>query len=143
MITKYNTYIKEDIDYDKMYLITISASSELCKISNIHLYQYDKLTDKFRFKIDYMLRYVDTADEPSLYDSIKVDIDGKTKYSKYDESNPPIYHHKWLFVKDDYKGFDVEKSKERSQKWLTLKDIDFSRIGFKKFWDNFIANQNF
>ena len=57
MITKYNTYIKESVDYDKMYLITISASSELCKISNIHLYQYDKLTERFKYKIVKMLSY--------------------------------------------------------------------------------------
>lgn len=80
----------------------------------------------------------DTADEPSLYESMKVDITGNTKYAKYDEFNPPIYHHKWLFVKDDYKNFDVEKSKQRSQEWLSKKDIDFTRIGYKKYWDNWI-----
>lgn len=87
-------------------------------------------------------RDFDTSDEPSLYESIKVDNDGKIKYTKYDEFNPPIYHHKWLFVKDDYKGFDVEESKERSKIWLSKKDIDFTRIGYKKYWDNFIKKIN-
>lgn len=29
-----------------------------------------------------------------------------------------IWHHKWLWVKEDYKGFDVQKSYEWSKKWL-------------------------
>jgi len=83
----------------------------------------------------------DFVDEPSLYDSIRIDINGNVKYTKYDSENPPIYHHKWLFVKDDYSGFNVEDSKKRSEKWLKIKDIDFSRIGSKKYWDsNVIKN---
>ena len=30
-----------------------------------------------------------------------------------------IWHHKWLWVKDDYNGFDVEKSKEWSSIWVS------------------------
>ena len=50
------------------------------------------------------------------------------------KSSPQIYHHKWLFVTDDYPGFDVEESKNRSRKWVSLPNIDYSRIGYKKFW---------
>lgn len=111
------------------------------------------LRDNFSFnilKIKKDLSYItfinskdfDTSNEPALYESIKVDKNGISKYIKYDEFNPPIYHHKWLFVKDDYKGFDVEESKKRSRIWLSKKDIDFTRIGYKKYWNNFIKKIN-
>lgn len=76
----------------------------------------------------------DTADEPIVGDSYKVSKNGIT-YTR--QKNPPqIYHHKWLFVDDDYKGFDVDKAKERSRKWLMISDkINMSKIGNKKYWD--------
>lgn len=46
-----------------------------------------------------------------------------------------IWHHKWLWVKDDYPGFDVDESYNRSKTWLQLPNINFSRIGNKKVWD--------
>ena len=57
----------------------------------------------------------DTAREPIVGDYITVFPDGtiKTGHSNY------IWHHKWLFVKNDYKGFDVQKSWEWSKKWLS------------------------
>jgi hypothetical protein len=45
-----------------------------------------------------------------------------------------IWHHKWLFVSDDYLGFDVEESYKRSEQWLKIKDINFSKIGNKDYW---------
>lgn len=32
--------------------------------------------------------------------------------------SPQIWHHKWLWVKDDYTGFDVEESYNWSKRWL-------------------------
>jgi hypothetical protein len=48
-------------------------------------------------------------------------------------------HHKRLFVADDYDGFDVEASKQRSRKWLALDGIDFRRIGKKSFWEQSVV----
>jgi hypothetical protein len=48
--------------------------------------------------------------------------------------DPYIYHHKWLFVKDDYSEFDVEESKRRSLAWLVLDGIDKKRIGRLSYW---------
>jgi hypothetical protein len=52
-------------------------------------------------------------------------------------SDPLIWHHKWEFVSDDYTGFDVEQSKERSLQWKskigTNKDIS-NRIGRLSYW---------
>ena len=46
-----------------------------------------------------------------------------------------IWHHKWLWVKDDYPAFDVEESVQRSQEWLKIPDIEFSRIGKRETWE--------
>lgn len=58
----------------------------------------------------------DKSSEPHVGDYVVVSLDG---------SSPPreghsdsIWHHKWLWVKDDYRGFDVDKSKEWSKLWL-------------------------
>ena len=50
-------------------------------------------------------------------------------------ADPYIYHHKWLFVDDDYRGFNVEESKVRSQHWIGLGDVDRSRIGRESYWN--------
>lgn len=72
----------------------------------------------------------DTADEPTAGNYVRVEGTGKMKAGRTES----IWHHKWLWVMDDYKGFDVEESKERSRKWLKLPGIDYSRIGNPAFW---------
>lgn len=81
----------------------------------------------------------DTANEPLITEYVTVKPDGSTKKGK----SKTIYHHKWLFVKDDYKGFNVEESIQRSRDWLAIPDINFSRIGSSRdYWLSFLkANQ--
>lgn len=57
----------------------------------------------------------DTAREPVVGDYITVFPDGsiKTGHSNY------IWHHKWLWVMNDYTGFDVSESWEWSKLWLS------------------------
>jgi len=71
----------------------------------------------------------DTAQEPTV-GQYRIVKDGKVK----DGKSNSIWHHKWLWVKNDYTGFDVMDSFERSRKYLQM-DIDFSRIGNKDFWE--------
>lgn len=73
----------------------------------------------------------DTAPEPTGGDYILV---GRGGWLKEGHTNS-IWHHKWLWVRDDYTGFDVEKSKQRSRQWTALPDIDYNRIGNKQFWE--------
>ena len=74
----------------------------------------------------------DTNPEPIITD-LYIYKDNKLTYIP-ERDKKQIYHHKWLFVKDDYNGFDIEESKERSAKWLALPNIDFSRIGYQDYW---------
>jgi len=87
----------------------------------------------------------DTAREPIVGDRILVDENNQVKFSL--SNNKQIYHHKWMFVKDDYDGFDVEESKKWSEKWqnhpyvlrMLEEDKSFkSRIGYKDFWDDVV-----
>ena len=78
----------------------------------------------------------DENPEPIVGDSYKVNVDtGKVTYRKAREKNPQIYHHKWMFVNEDYTGFDMEESKARSEAWQNL-DIEFDKkkIGNLDYW---------
>jgi len=75
----------------------------------------------------------DLEPEPSIGGMVMVHADG-TLQRRAVSSDPLIYHHKWLFVADDYAGFDVAASKCRSAAWLALADVDKSRIGRRSYW---------
>lgn len=75
----------------------------------------------------------DTSPNPIVGASILIRNDGTIRKMS-PLSDPWIYHHKWLMVKDDYEGFDVEESKKYSIKWMKLKP-NKSRIGKKSYWD--------
>ena len=79
----------------------------------------------------------DTADEPrvGVYWTV-----APNKPPKRGQTNQ-IWHHKWLWVDDDYRGFDVEQSFQRSAKWLAIPDIPFAKIGKPEFWQDFIAGK--
>lgn len=76
----------------------------------------------------------DVESEPTIHAivSIRPDVSLQRRPLPMD---PFIYHHKWLFVDDDYDGFDVEASKQRSLSWLALPGVDKSRIGRKSYWE--------
>jgi poly(A) polymerase len=62
----------------------------------------------------------DSAREPHVGEYVVVSLDGKFP-PRHGKSNS-IWHHKWLWVKDDYTGFDVDKSKDWSRVWLSKLD---------------------
>lgn len=90
-----------------------------------------------------------TADEPTVGDSVKVTPSGEHKFRKTTAS-PQIYHKKWTMVGDDYTGFDVEKSKDRTKKYQaaikkvadktgqTTTEIN-RKTSFKNYWDREIV----
>lgn len=45
-----------------------------------------------------------------------------------------LWHHKWMFVGDDYKGFNVDDSFDRSRRWLQIPGINFNHIGNPAIW---------
>ncbi len=74
----------------------------------------------------------DTANEPTAGEYCRVDLGSdKTACIRRTRS---LWHHKWLWVMDDYEGFNVEASFRRSKDWLEIADIDFKRIGNPEYW---------
>ncbi len=80
----------------------------------------------------------DTADEPSTSVYAIVKSDGSVKLHA-GLADPYIYHHKWLFVAEDYEGFDVPASVERSAAWMSLPNVDKSLIGRASYWNEHVA----
>ena len=81
----------------------------------------------------------DTAREPEVGDAYIVNLN--TEKIKIIKSKGQIYHHKWMFVADDYAWFDIEKSKKWSKTWQKVFPNDRtikSRIGYKKYWDEYL-----
>lgn len=87
----------------------------------------------------------DESDYPISGEAHKVSPEGKVTITKQ-KKDPQIWHGKHYWVGDDYKGFDVEKSKEDEEKYkatiakLAAKNnvptrYYSSRIGTKSFWE--------
>lgn len=76
----------------------------------------------------------DSSNEPEIHESYihKADT-GEIKYVK---GKGQIYHNKWQFVSETYRGFDISEAKQRTQLWNSIPDIKLhkSKIGYKKYW---------
>ena len=79
----------------------------------------------------------DTLKEPIVGDSYLYKKDGTIKKIK---GGTKIYHSKELFVADDYKGFDIEKAKQRTIEWNKIPNIKEvkSKIGNYIFWQQLL-----
>ena len=56
----------------------------------------------------------DTAREPCAGTYVKIYVNGMVETGNI----ASIWHHKWLWVKNGYKGFDIEESYNWSRTWL-------------------------
>jgi hypothetical protein len=74
----------------------------------------------------------DSNPEPSVNGGVTVKADGTSK--PFGDAGW-IWHHKWMWVADDYDGFDVEESKKRSLQWSSLQGISKARIGQRRYWE--------
>jgi hypothetical protein len=81
----------------------------------------------------------DTADEPIVGDGFLVRRDGSSRLVRNPKDDPWIYHHRWMFVDRNYRGFDVLASERRSAIWTLLPGVDYSRIGRKGFWEKTVV----
>ena len=78
----------------------------------------------------------DIAREPTPGKMIAVDSQGNVAKRKSNQ----IFHHKWMWVDDDYKGFDVNKEYSWSKEWTSKVD-NFSGIGKKENWDKILKEK--
>ena len=110
------------------------AKSLLPKDFEYDVVKYIPKTKAFSFIIS---KDFDTRDEPSVNGGLSVK-DGVVK--KFGD-NGWIYHHKWQFVGNDYKGFNISDSKKRSEQWMALKGINKSKIGQRKYWEREVESK--
>ncbi|CAL9956526.1 hypothetical protein VPHD480_0018 [Vibrio phage D480] len=82
----------------------------------------------------------DHVQEPAAGKMIVVDV-AERKVAKARQVNQ-IWHHKWLWVGDDYNGFNVSQSYDRSIQWLDHDDIPFTKIGSRKNWQDWLSSVN-
>lgn len=81
----------------------------------------------------------DELKEPIVGNAYSVKPDGSVKITKKRKNNPQIYHHKWMFVSEDYTGFDIEKEKEWSKKWQSVVPKGLSSsLGSQENWLKFL-----
>lgn len=80
----------------------------------------------------------DTAPEPVVGDYVAINPDGtsRTGHSNY------IWHHKWMWVDNDYTGFDVKESWEWSKKWLKAITGKTYEVNGKQYNDRGNADGN-
>jgi hypothetical protein len=125
-----NIYLHKQYEDTLPQDILNKAKKSLPHDFKYHVVKYNIKGGTFSFIVS---NDFDTNPEPSVNSYINVKSDGSIIKGK---DTGWIWHHKWEWVADDYKGFDVEKSKERSLKWSSLDGIDKSRIGQRKHWDD-------
>ena len=71
--------------------------------------------------------------EPSIQRAFKVSLSLAVSVTP-EKKDPQIYHHKWNFVREDFKGFSYWRSMLRSISWAEI-PCDKSRIGVRSFWE--------
>jgi len=104
---------------------------------NYDVVKYNRRTEAVSF---IQCPQFDVEPEPTIGCVVTVWADGTVRQRTI-ATDPLIYHHKWLFVADDYGGFDVEASRRRSIAWLSVESVDKSRIGRRSYWQKHVVPQ--
>jgi len=105
-----------------------------CRGMPYNVVKWNKKTNTLTF---FASHEFDEIEEPSTGFSARVRTDRKFTPRRQNQDNPQIWHHKWMFVKDSYTGFDVDSSKARSKLWEPhVAKEEKSKIGFKQYWDS-------
>ncbi len=110
--------------------------------NGIQVIKYNKKMNKVSFM--YCCEF-DSTLEPGVTGYICVDLNTESGSIRNYKKDYPIYHHKWLMVRDDYKGFYnfpmevVKKRSENIEKIMNcgLFDIDTKRIGMYSYWETY------
>jgi hypothetical protein len=116
---------------EKLGSVLAAAKAKLPDGFQYHVVKYNYRTEAVSF---IQCPNFDTAPEPTVGDIVTVDAKGHVRWRRQPR-DPEVYHHKWLFVAEDYPGFDVELSRQRSIAWMRLDGVDRPRIGRKSYWE--------
>jgi len=87
-------------------------------------------TISFQFSGDF-----DTSPEPEMSHYRLVTLStGDMKEIRI--ANPPVWHHKWMWVQADYSGFDVTESMLRSLAIALYSPEEKRRMGNRQIWND-------
>ena len=83
----------------------------------------------------------DTVNEPTVGTSYTIKPDNSVVTRK---GGSQVYHNKWQFVSSNYKGFDIQDAKKRTQEWNSIPGINNLKkfIGNKTYWHNLLRQNN-
>ena len=118
----------------EIYESAIKKLTELSGVFYFNCVRWNFRTNEVRFDEAFDF---DISHEPRVGVFININPDGR--FNQGDTAS--IWHHKWMWVADDYAGFDVEASFQRSAQWVPL-DPDFQRIGHRGYWREWLAQNN-
>lgn len=117
------------------------------KIEIIRLYEFRKQPGSLPYEVikydtkQHKLSFIespdwDTSSEPTVGDCVCWNFDKQSQTFRC--GGTQIYHSKELFISDDYKGFDIQKAKERTKLWQSLVTKEEKKlIGNKNYWKQF------
>lgn len=129
--------------------------SSYSELFHSYLINANKMIDKLPFEHNILridtkknnILFINSPDFDSSHEPIIKEtalfVDGELSKTSKSSSNPLIYHHKWMFVLPDYKGFDYYQEAERSLLWKEKLGINrkvSSRIGRKNYWVNWLKS---
>ena len=111
-----------------------SAAMEMAAITKINHRPFEFNTVCYDLKEPHIVRLdtcpdFDTEREPVVGLSFKFNTRNYTTDVKV---NNQIFHHRWLWVEQDYQGFNVKESYEWSKTWLSK--LDEPASGYKNKW---------
>ena len=115
--------------------VVLAAKENLPDGFSYEVVKYDYRTNSVSFV---QCKDFDTTPEPTVGEIVTVDAEGHVR-RRQQSRDSEIYHHKWLFVADDYDGFDVRQSRQRSLSWMALDGVDRKRIGRKSYWETTVV----
>ena len=113
----------------------------------IRLYEFRKQPGTLSYEVikydtkQHKLSFIDspdwlTSNEPIVGDSVCWNFDKESQTTRL--GGNAVYHSKELFVSDDYTGFDIDKTKERTKLWQSLVTKEEKKlIGSKQYWKQF------
>jgi len=126
---EYESYLPSDI---------LSKNKKMLPDFNYTIIKWNKKDNSMSFIES---ENFDISDEPTIDNSYKVS-NGNIRF-RTKPKRDQIYHHKWMFVQSDYKGFNYDESKLRSLSWYKKYDYDSKMIGYKDYWDKLKINESY
>jgi hypothetical protein len=137
-----NTYVHKDYASQVIPAEMLDASNNAFQSAGLdwkpNAYSYNPRTRTVR--LDEAPDF-DTAREPRVgrYLSVTLDEQGNVSGTRQGKSDS-IWHNKWMWVGDDYKGFDVAASKRWSEAWKSKMPKGTVASGSKAVWDKQLSD---